>query len=355
VRPVLPGLVLAIRELDEPGADALAELRRQPGVVLEEEGWPAAARAAWVRWQEVPDFFRSGPDSRHYTFDPVEGTVGFGDGRHGRIPPPGANRIRLVRLQRGGGGAGNLAARAIDQLLRPVEGVDRVFNPVPAEGGTDAEPVEEALRRGPYALRHRERAVTAEDYVRLACAASQGVARASCSVVDGLVQVLVIPDDGTETPYPGRYLVERVQSHLEARRVIGTRLRVTGPDYVEIAVSMKVALQPAYLARMRDVERRIAEALRGFVHPVHGGPDILARSREAVARGRPAGGGGGGWPLGRSLHVSELYYVVEQVEGVDYAEGIRLALAGEAGTRDKITLAPTALPHLLSIDIGQVR
>lgn len=362
VRPVLPGLVLAIRELDEPSEDALAELRRQPGVTLVEEERPGAAaaalRAAWVRWHEVPDFFRSGPDSRHYTFDPVEGTIGFGDGRHGRIPPPGANRIRLVRLLRGGGSAGNLAARTVDQLLRPVEGVDRVFNPVPAEGGTDAEPVEEALRRGPYALRHRERAVTAEDYVRLARAASRSVARASCSVVDGLVQVLIIPEDGTETPYPGRYLVERVQSYLEARRVVGTRLRVTGPDYVEIAVSMKVALQPAYLARMEEVRRRIAEALRGFVHPVHGGPDILASPREAGARGRGrprVGEGGGGWPLGRSLHVSELYYVVEQVEGVDYAEGIRLALAGETGKRDKITLAPTALPHFLGIEIGQVR
>lgn len=365
VRPALPGLVLAVRELDDPGEAALAKLRNQPGARIEEEEEKGggAPRAAWVRWEEVPDFFRSDADSRHYVFDPVEGTIAFGDGRHGRIPPSGANRIKVVRHLRGGGAAGNAAARTIDQLVKPDPRVDRVFNPVAAEGGTDAEPVEEALRRGPYALRHRERAVTAEDYVRLAAEASRNVARASCSFVDGQAQVLIIPDDGTETPSPGRFLVEAVQSYLEERRTIGTRLRVTGPDYVEITASIKVALRPAYAARMQEVRRSVEERLRGFVHPVHGGPDVLPRGRDApreAPRGgrqrRPAAADGQtGWPLGRSLHLSELYYVVEQVEGVDYAERIELALAGEIGTRSKIALAPTALPHFFRISVEQAR
>jgi hypothetical protein len=359
VRPLLPGVELAIRELENASEDALAELRRQPDVILEDvkaEERQGAKRAAWVRWREVPDFFGSGPNSRHYVFDPVEGTISFGDGRHGMKPPQGANRVRLIRSLRGGGRAGNLSAGTINQLVRSLDGVDRVFNPVPAEGGADAEPVEEALQRGPYALRHRERAVTAEDYVRLACEASQSVARASCTFVDGAVQVLIIPNDQTETPYPGRYLVERVQSYLEERRTIGSRLRVTGPDYVEIAASVSIALRPAFAARMQEVRQRVADALRSFVHPVGGGPDVVQRGREAELRGRsrPAGDARAGWPLGRSLHLSELYYVVEQVEGVDYAESIRLSLTGETEHRDKIPLSPTALPHFLSIRIEQV-
>ncbi|MBD0270446.1 MAG: hypothetical protein ICV73_00830, partial [Acetobacteraceae bacterium] len=65
--------------------------------------------------------------------------------------------------------------------------------------------------------------------------------------------------------------------------------------------------------------------------------------------------GQSGWPRGRSLHVSELYYVVEQVEGVDYAERIELALAGEIGTRSKIALPPTGLPHFFRMTVEQVR
>ena len=42
-------------------------------------------------------------------------------------------------------------------------------------------------------------------------------------------------------------------------------------------------------------------------------------------------------------------------EGVEYAEGIRLARLGEDWREDRIGLGPTALPHLLRIEIEQRR
>jgi hypothetical protein len=359
-RPVLPGLQLAVRELDDPTPEALAELRSQDAIMLEEATEAGRPGAVLVVWQEVSGFFQSDATSRHYVVDYIDGTITFGDGRHGRRPPHGANRIKLLLMRRGGGSAGNVAAGTIDQLVRPHSGVDRVFNPLPAEGGTDAELIEDALLRGPYALRHRERAVTAEDYERLAREASQSVARARCFSSDGLVQVLIIPGSRAAAPYPGRYLVERVQTYLDARRTIGTRLRVIGPDYVEIEVELGVKLRPAYEARMRDVRERIRTALELLVHPVHGGPDAFVLGRTASdphTRRRMRSGEPSGWPLGRTLHVSEIYYVVEQVEGVDYADSVALRFAAESEPReilDKVPLPPTALPHFPRIEIRQV-
>ena len=45
----------------------------------------------WVRYKRVESFFASGPRSRHYTLDYVTGTIAFGDGRRGIVPPEGKN------------------------------------------------------------------------------------------------------------------------------------------------------------------------------------------------------------------------------------------------------------------------
>jgi predicted phage baseplate assembly protein len=369
---ILGGIVLAIRELDDPSDDALATLRADPSITLVEDASPNAQRAAWVHWQEVENFFHSDRESRHYVVDYVEGTITFGDGRHGRIPPPGGNRIKLVSGLRGGGIAGNVPAYAINQLRVRAEGVRQVYNPIAAEGGMDAEPLREARERGPQALRHRERAVTVDDYEWLAREASRNVARAHCTVIDGVVNVLIVPDvvrpsvaeealrtlavapppAMVEAPYPSLHLIETVQAYLDQRRTVGARVRVSGPDYLAITVEMDVMLRPAYLARMQEVRQRIEDALRRFVHPVLGGPE--ASSRRPQRRDLDAQEASG-WQLGRALHISEIYYVVEQIEEVDYAENVRLGIAGEAGFRDRIGLRPNAFPHFHRITVRQAR
>ena len=371
---ILGGLVLAIRELDDPSEDALATLRADPGVTLITDPSPNAQRAPWVQWQEVENFFHSDGKSRHYVVDYVEGTITFGDGRHGRIPPPGANRIKLVSSQRGGGVSGNVPAFAINQLRIRPESVDRVFNPVAAEGGMDAEPLRDARERGPYVLRHRERAVTADDYERLAREASRSVARAHCVVVDGVVNVLIVPSGVRssaadevlrapaaapstaipDAPYPGLHLIETVQDYLDQRRTVGVRVRVSGPDYLAMIVEMDVMLKPAYLARMHEVRQRIENALRRFVHPVLGGPDVASRGRQG-RNVRAQDNETIGWPLGRALHLSEIYYVVEQIREVDYAENVQLRIAGETGFRDRIGLRKNAFPHFHRITVHQAR
>src|SRR5262249_53155689 len=64
-------------------------------------------------WQEVPDFDASGPDDAHYVLNRVTGTVHFGDGFNGRIPPAGMNNINATTYRYGGGTPGNVGAEMI--------------------------------------------------------------------------------------------------------------------------------------------------------------------------------------------------------------------------------------------------
>lgn len=130
-----------------------------------------------MQWQEVPDFYGSSASDRHYTLDRLTGTIRFGDGQRGRVPPTGSNNLRL-HYRTGGGTQGKQAAETITQLKTTIPSIDRVTNLEPAGGGAEAEEIERVKARGAKFLRHRDRAVTAEDLEDLAFVASPAVARA---------------------------------------------------------------------------------------------------------------------------------------------------------------------------------
>ncbi|MCB1900778.1 MAG: baseplate J/gp47 family protein, partial [Rhodocyclaceae bacterium] len=109
-----------------------------------------------------------------FELDAEAGTLRFGDGVRGRVPER-QMRIRLAYGRFGGGRAGNLPADSLSEVSsarlvgapRPMPGI-KVAQPLATEGGEDAETLARAEKRIPALLRHRERAVTADDYRRLA-------------------------------------------------------------------------------------------------------------------------------------------------------------------------------------------
>ena len=114
--PVLGGAQLLVRERAEP-------------------------EETWERWDPQPDLYDSGPRDRHYTLDALTGSIQFGDGSAGLIPPPGQNNVRLT-YRTGGGEQGNREAGAIAELRSAVMYVDGVANHEPAQGGAGPEPIE---------------------------------------------------------------------------------------------------------------------------------------------------------------------------------------------------------------------
>ncbi|NEO93835.1 MAG: hypothetical protein F6K56_28020, partial [Moorea sp. SIO3G5] len=145
---------------------------------VQEEEETDLQEEVWVVWQEVSDFYGSGPEDRHYVLNHLTGEVSFGNNQQGRIPALGSNNIRMVYYRTGGGKRGNKPAETITELKTTVPYVDSVSNLEAASGGAEQESLEWVKEQGPKTLRHRYKAVTAQDIEDLVYQASTDVARA---------------------------------------------------------------------------------------------------------------------------------------------------------------------------------
>ena len=278
----------------------------------------------WVDWEPVASFEHSGAGDRHFMLDLVRGELRFGpairqpDGgwrQFGAVPPIGA-ALRFTHYRHGGGGAGNVATGALTTLVSPLAGVAGVTNPQAAAGGADAESLDGARRRAALELRARARAVTVEDFERLALAASPRVARALCSTADGHgpVRVRVVP--GLDSPdrlltldelAPDRELMERLAERLEEHRLIGTSILLLPARLRGVSVAVEVAAAP--LADLERVRQDVEHALYTFLNPLVGGsPD----------------GPDEGWPAGRALNQGELFGIVYGIAGLRSVNVLRV-------------------------------
>jgi hypothetical protein len=333
--PLLDGEIIEVRERDMPPVEELDDLG--PDAVR-----PDANReeGLWVRWKPVDSFFASGPRSRHYLRNPLNGRISFGDGTRGMMPPAGRNNVVARRYQVGGGVRGNVNTNTITQLTRAIAYIEKCYNALPAAGGSDAETVEEAKARAPLTLKSRDRAVTQEDYESLALRASTGVARAKCLPSqrhDGEVEVVIVPRgdekniDLTKRLVPAPELLRFVKNYLDERRLVGTIIDVIRPGYTEI--SIKVTLVRRTIGQSDRLKREIEERLRRYLHPLYGGRDNK------------------GWPFGRAVYKSDLAHLVEEVPGVEVIDSITIFDEDRRVAVENVRLQPSDLIHLVNVAV----
>jgi predicted phage baseplate assembly protein len=344
-------------------AEALGESEGVPGQGFTVSRSPILAGAGdpvvetsdedgWQEWTRVEHFAASTATDRHFVLDAGSGEVRFGpavrepDGtmrRYGAVPPKDAS-VRIRRYTTGGGRAGNVAAGAIQTLRSSIPFVAGVANLRPAQGGVDAESLDQAKVRGPLLLRARSRAVTAEDYEALARDAAPDVARVRCvpagvgDVAPGSVRVLVVPsaarEDGRvqfENLVPAQETLRAIAEKLDETRVVGTRVIVEPPLYRGITVVGRLVARPRVNTdRVRD---DALAALYRFLDPLPGGgPD------------------GDGWPFGRPVQAGELFGLLQRVRGVDLVEDVRLFTADPVtGVRGQETRRVDLEPNSLVV------
>lgn len=345
VSPPVSSPSVWVDELATLSAGARTRLTDDPDVAVEPVGDEADRNAFWVRWEEVEDFLASGPDDRHYTLDPIAGIITFGDGTEGAIPPRGRDNLR-INYKTGGGAVGNVPAGTISDLEGSLAFVDSVTNPLPGDGGADAESTDTVLARAPEQLRDRNRAVAPADFERLALASARQLARARClpgldprgAYQPGWVTVLLVPHSGVRKPVPSASLTEQVTEGLgdhAPASLLGEhgdeRLVVRGPSYVEVTVDATLVAERT--GSFAQLEEAADAALAGFLHPLTGGED------------------GEGWPFGELPCVSDCYGVLEDVAGVDHVADMTLTFEATSATRtirpgqDSLRVDPDVLIH----------
>jgi hypothetical protein len=312
----------------------------------------------YVLWARVDDLATAGRDAAVYLLDSEAGTIRFGDGVRGRIPEAG-RRMRVLRMRAGGGQAGNLPPQSlVDITARDLDGrlvtKLKVLQPLPTIGGEDAEDLAQAERRIPAILRHRDRAVTEEDYRRLA-ASTPGVRVGRVEVlprfkphqrrsdVPGVVSVVALPfkeERQPPNPRPDRPFLETVHAYLDARRPLTTELYTIGCEYVPLGVSVGITLREGF---GRDaIVNAVRDELRRHLWPLETG-----------------GATPGGWPLGKAVRDRELEVIVARVEGVNAVAPVnlfvrqgrewRLLPRADANALVTLTLERYQLPELLSV------
>jgi len=272
----------------------------------------------WVKWKAIESIVNASADERCYEIDNVSGAVYFGDGIYGKIPPGGADNIK-ANYRGGGGKEGNLGTFLVKDLKTSLPFLDSAFNPLAAAGGSDTETIERLMKRGPNLLKHRDRAVTLDDFEQLAFQASGSIARVRClpntddrrETKEGRVTVIIIPRTMEERPRLSLQLKQQVEKYLRQRAayplVDADYLRVIGPVYAEVSVNARAAA--VAIEDVPVVEKECVSRLKAFLNPLTGGYEQ------------------GGWEFGKVPSVSDFYAFLEKIEGVDHVMALTIKLS----------------------------
>jgi Baseplate J-like protein len=241
-----------------------------------------------------------------------------------------------------GGESGNVDEGEIKDLKSSIPFMDKASNPMAASGGANQEAVADTLIRGPLTLRHRNRAVTAEDYEDIAKEASRSVAKVTClpntdmgsgtgTYKPGWITVVIVPLSTDAKPQLTLQLKERVEtglkSHAPFMLVESNAIQVIAPSYMEVSITATLAVTA--MEKIMPVENQSVRQLDDFLHPLTGAED------------------GCGWGLGLMPCFSDFYRLLEQLEGVDHVVSLALevSLPQQMGAGKKYTVLPDVTPE----------
>lgn len=314
--PIISNSMVEVLEPERPLTQEWLQLIEEEGedVVQTESDADGNVVAITVRWHQVSDFFQSGPRSRHYVLDRINGEIRFGDGRQGLIPPVGRANIKLARYQSGGGIKGNRDSNTITQLKSAIPLITSVTNWVPSRGGTDQETLDSIKTRGPKTLRHRNRAVAVSDYEDLAFEVSNDLARAKGIAARdedqaGVVGLVVVPSSEESRPEPSVELLQKIKAYMQSRLPSTVDIWVSGPQWLEVNVEVEIV--PRTVAETSQAKSDVMDQLVTFLHPLTGGSD------------------GEGWAFGRKPHRSDIYAALERIASVDHIRRLVVHEQGE--------------------------
>lgn len=176
-------------------------------------------------------------------------------------------------------------------------------------------------------VRKVDRAISCNDYERLAKEADKRIARVIClpkrdlrrsfeREAPGHVGLIVVPD--IEHGNSIEEIINEVEKYLDSRRLITTRIHVVGPQYVHLQMSFKLILRPGFLEIevYKSCEKMLTDLFSPYV-----------------------------WPFGRNVYISEIYAQLDQVAGVDAVKVVSICTKSEpSSSSPEITVNETQQP-----------
>ncbi|MCE8425212.1 MAG: putative baseplate assembly protein [Candidatus Methanoperedens sp.] len=287
-------------------------------------------------WYEIEDFELSGPEDTHYIFNQEKNQIIFGNGLNGRIPLDSQQILASYKVTLGPGG--NIPGG--QNFLINESGISGIKgkNMRAATAGKAAETMDDAKNRAKNECREIYRSITSGDYEYLAIH-TPGLRVARAKAIPNYnpdIPLIKIPDtvtlvavpymrEGNITPAAGEGFLQTISRHLDQHRLITTNIIVISPKYEKITISCNIYIKKG--KSPKDIIELTKKKLDQFLSPMKGGPD------------------GTGWPFGRAAYPSEIYQIIDEVEGVDYATN--LSFIDDKGQHYKgiIKISPISLVY----------
>ncbi|MEM7202439.1 MAG: baseplate J/gp47 family protein [Planctomycetota bacterium] len=267
-------------------------------------------RVDGVLWTPVDGFYGQNGDARVYVerLDADGKTVVlFGDGRTGSRLTTGTGNVTAT-YRVGIGRDGRVVSSQLRTLLDKPTGLKSAHNPARSFGGADAEDPDEARANVPNTVRTLGRIVSLLDYED-AARDYQGVAKAKAAwswVGDSRKIVLTVA--GTEGEALGTEGLADLRETLDRLRAGTHPISLSDHATIHVTIAARIAVDSAYVAE--DVVTAAADALK-------------ARFEFEATE------------LGQAVHLSEIYVVLQGVEGVGAVVVDGLAFKGLSDTEMK--------------------
>lgn len=299
---VYPGQQIEVKEATYPNPEQTR--------IIELESGPDAIRTIntptgkeiWIRWAAVSNLTLSGPKSRHYTIDHETGTITFGNGVQGMVPPGLKNNIMAAFYRRGNSTTDLANIGELSKLVNQLDDVKGVTNNEAAIGKKQRESQQQFLQRIPESLKTRDRATALQDFQFLTVQASNLVAQAK-SYQDtqdpNTIHVIIVPNSDYGSRYPGSELSDSVSQYLLERALptLNQSIHIVAPNYVAINVSANIVITSGYT--QTAVRSALNSRLTRFFDPV------LGQSK------------GQGWPFGAVIFSSQVSAEIQNEPGVE--------------------------------------
>ncbi|MCM3906041.1 MAG: hypothetical protein ND866_30525 [Pyrinomonadaceae bacterium] len=244
-----------------------------------------------VLWTEVPSLFGKGANEQVYTTrlaDDGTVTVGFGDGRAGARLPSGRGNV-VADYRQGSGLAGRVATASLRNPLDLPVGLKSATNPLAATGGADPEPIEQALENAPTTVRTFGRAVSLRDFEDLARSSGEVAKALATWVWNREARAVHLTIAAQEGQLFNASDLARIHASLNTQRDPNHALFLDNYSEVPLVISATVRIESTFIAS------NVGEAARQAL--------LAALSFASLRFGQP-------------LALSDIYAVLQQVEGV---------------------------------------
>ena len=244
-----------------------------------------------VKWDETPELYGQPPTAQVYetrTEDDGTTVLQFGDGETGATLPTGAGNVKAT-YRVGAGVAGRVRAETLTSALDRPPGLRDVVNPLAATGGADPEPIDGARENAPTTVKTFGRAVSLTDVADLIRASGEVAKAQSVELWDGLDHAIHVTVAGQAAGVFTDADLRRIGAGLQAARDPGTRVLLDNFRPLAIVLRATVTVDE------RHVRAEVLAAVEAAV-------------RDALSFDRAL--------LGTPVHLSDVYRVIQDVDGV---------------------------------------